>query len=81
MDKQTLEQIRTGLKRHHGSFRILAKRTGYTHDMVRSVLRGDRNNETIVLEAAKLWRELESERTAALTEAQKLAAQAAEMAL
>ncbi len=81
MNEQTLEQIRAGLKRHHGSFRMLAARTGYTHDMVRSVLRGDRNNETIVLEAAKLWKELEAQRTAALTEAQQLAAQAAEMAL
>jgi hypothetical protein len=81
MQGQSLEQIRQGLKRHHGSFQKLAERTGYSHDMVRGVLQGRRRNPNIILEAAKLWRELESERTAALNEAQKIAAQAAELAI
>lgn len=61
MDKQELEKIYNGLRRHRGSQLVLAERQGCTTEWVRLVLSGKAADSNLVLAAAALWNELEQE--------------------
>jgi hypothetical protein len=65
IDIEKRKDIRKHLRKHHGAFALVAERAGVTYEMVRLVLTGRRENEQVLLEAVKVWKEKEEEKAAA----------------
>lgn len=52
-----LEMVKDRLE--HGDIKTIAKITGYSYEMARSVLKGRRKNEIITQAASELWKSRE----------------------
>jgi transposase-like protein len=74
-------EVYAGLKRHRGSITTLAKRVGHSREWVRRVLKDDGADDSrIVLEASKLWKELEANKARMMEDAAEIAKSASTMA-
>lgn len=69
----TREKIYDGLKNHRGSIKELAKRCNCTPEWIRRVMVGLFEDNHVLEQAAKLWKELELESVSALKKAEKIA--------
>lgn len=72
----TVKKIYEGLKRHDGSINELASRCNCSREWVRRVLNGSSEDTELVLEAAKLWKELEVKEKERKQAADRIAAEA-----
>lgn len=82
MARETLKlEVYQGLRKHRGSITELARRVGYSREWVRRVLMNqDAHDSKVVLEASKLWNELEANEARMMNTAATIAQAAASMA-
>ncbi|MBL7779970.1 MAG: hypothetical protein JNM22_02050 [Saprospiraceae bacterium] len=67
------KKIYNGLRSHYGAMKRLAEARGVSERWVTLVLTEKQTDEDLVLEAARLWEQLEKEKTAKIEEAARLA--------
>lgn len=76
----TREKIYNGLKQHKGAMVELRKRTGKSERWITQVMKGTWADTDLLLEAAKLWKELEENRQQKLDDAGRIADEAEKLA-
>lgn len=75
------EKIYKGLKSHYGSLVELQRRANVKERWVTMVLKGEAEDEDLLLIASKLWHELEADKKRKLEEAEHYADMAAAISM
>lgn len=68
-EEKIRNDIRVGVRRHRGALTEISKKTGYTREFVRLVLRGKRNNVHVLSISAEVVKERETMRSGLLNAA------------